>query len=231
MVDGSAAGSADWYRVTATRRPTALLTRAVELMGSRRRALDIGAGAGADARYLLQQGFHVTALDADSEAETYLRALPHQERLIVVIGRIEDFLPGHYDLVYSWMSLFFLSRSQFRLVWQRATSSLQPGGIIALTSLGHSDPWRERPPDAREGWVFIDGGTFLGADDVDELVQNLDVLELEHNTAQLRIGIDGHMERHHIVHLIARKPPCRRPLRRSPTPPPASAGRRRRRQS
>jgi tellurite methyltransferase len=56
-----------------------------------KRALDLGAGAGRDSRFLLEQGFQVTAVDASPGAANELAALPHQERMRIVTARIEEF--------------------------------------------------------------------------------------------------------------------------------------------
>src|SRR5258706_15675273 len=56
----------DWgrfYGFTKDSPPWQLLVRAAALAPRRGSALDLGAGAGRDTRYLLEQGFQVTAVD------------------------------------------------------------------------------------------------------------------------------------------------------------------------
>ena len=55
----------DWgrfYTYTKDSPPWPLLVRAASLVPRNGRALDLGAGAGRDTRYLLEQGFRVTAV-------------------------------------------------------------------------------------------------------------------------------------------------------------------------
>ena len=58
----------DWetfYSLTKDSPPWPSLVRVVSLLPQKGRALDLGAGAGRDTRYLLEQGFQVTAVDRD----------------------------------------------------------------------------------------------------------------------------------------------------------------------
>ena len=76
----------DWarfYKHTRERPPWPRMIRAVSLVAHRDRALDLGCGAGRDTRYLLEQGFQVTAVDADANAMAILVTFP-QEKLRVV---------------------------------------------------------------------------------------------------------------------------------------------------
>jgi len=70
------------------------------------RALDLGAGAGRDTRYLLQQGFHVTAVDNDPQAVAMLRSFP-EEKLQVVQAAFEDVAFETYDLINAQFALPF----------------------------------------------------------------------------------------------------------------------------
>ena len=57
-------GWRDYYRNTRARPPRPLTLKALPHVPSRNQALDLGAGALNDSRYLLAEGFaHVTALD------------------------------------------------------------------------------------------------------------------------------------------------------------------------
>jgi SAM-dependent methyltransferase len=205
--------STAWYRATADRPPTPLVVRAAKLAGGGARALDLGAGGGADTRHLLERAFHVTAVDADPEAEPLLRRLPHQERLRVVICRFEDLAARFddlaappYKLVYSSMSLFFLSRPAFGQVWQTLEGALAPGGVLAVATLGAGDSWQRTRPSFTEEWELAEGGTFLTRDEVDRLLQRFEVLEHTHGENEIRMGPEGHVERHEVVRILARRP-------------------------
>src|SRR5690242_18599651 len=104
--------SHDWarfYGYTKDSPPWPLLMRAAALAPRAGRALDLGAGAGRDTRYLLEQGFTVTAVDADPHAAAYLATLP-QDRLRVVQASFADFefVPASYDLISAQFALPFV---------------------------------------------------------------------------------------------------------------------------
>jgi len=199
--------SRDWYEATYHRPPTPLVVAAVECLGRSGRAVEIGAGAGPDTRYLLQRGFQVTAVDADPAAQAFLERLPSTDRLNIVIERAEDFQPEACDLIYSFLSLFFLRRAAFRRVWDKLVGALVPGSVLAVASLGDRDPWHQSRHTFREGWVLEEGGSFPTAEEWRDLTRDLDVRLLEMEERIVRTGIEGRPERHHIVQVLARSYP------------------------
>ena len=57
-----------FYKRTKDKTPSFLLVQALNHCVRRNDALDLGCGAGRDTRFLLQQGFRVTAVDRNPEA-------------------------------------------------------------------------------------------------------------------------------------------------------------------
>src|SRR5687768_15210206 len=85
-VEGSWAA---YYAGTRGNPPWPLLVRAVAMVPAPGDALDLGCGAGNETRFLLDSGFRVTAVDADSNAVNALRHLAG-ERLRVVQSTFAD---------------------------------------------------------------------------------------------------------------------------------------------
>src|SRR6266852_2382929 len=96
----------DFYQHTSGRPPWPLLVRAVSLLAHKERALDLGCGAGRDTRYLLEQGFQVTAVDADANAMAVLATFP-QEKLRAIQSSFVDLEFESYDLINAHFSLPF----------------------------------------------------------------------------------------------------------------------------
>ncbi|MDB1088567.1 FAD-dependent oxidoreductase [Streptomyces sp. ACA25] len=132
-------------------RPNAdLLREATGLLPGR--ALDLGCGEGADAIWLAEQGWHVTAVDISRTALTRGAA---QARAAGVADRIdwqrhdlaESFPPGRFDLV----SAHFL-HSPVDLPGERilrtAAAAVSPGGVLLVVGHSGPPPWDTGPrPD------------------------------------------------------------------------------------
>ena len=73
----------DFYKITKDRPPWPLLVQAVSLLSQRKDALDLGCGAGRDTRFLLEQGFTVTAVDNDPHAIVLLADFPQNHLRVV----------------------------------------------------------------------------------------------------------------------------------------------------
>lgn len=185
----------DFYKRTKDHPHWPLLERAVQLLGHKDHALDLGSGAGRDTRYLLSQGWHVTAVDSNPTSIEILRELP-QEHLRIVQSTFEDFdyEPEAYDLVSSQFSLPFNPRASFTRVFTRIKQSIKPGGIFTGQFFGIQDEWNT--PESNM--------TFLTHEQVDELLSDMVVLEL---TEEDKIGptASGTLKHWQVFHVIAQK--------------------------
>jgi SAM-dependent methyltransferase len=187
----------DWgrfYSVTKDSAPWPLLVRAAALALREGRALDLGAGAGRDTRYLLEQGFTVTAVDADSRAVELLSALP-QGRLRVVQSSFEDFAFATYDLISAQFALPFIPRDHFADMFAQLKSALAPNGVFAGQFFGDRDEWNT-PGRAM---------TFLTHADAEVRLRGLDVIELIEEDADGKTA-DGSPKHWHVFHILARMP-------------------------
>lgn len=132
----------------------------VEALAKRRpgRALDVGCGEGADALWLAEQGFDVTALDASpkalarGEAERVARVakdgLPRVIRWVAsdAVGDDLPTPPEQYDLVSA--HFVHIPPEERKALWKKLVDAVAPGG--ALLIVGHSledlDAGLRRPP-------------------------------------------------------------------------------------
>jgi len=109
-------------------------------------ALDVGAGEGADALWLAEHGFDVTALDASpsalmrGEAERIQRVKrdgqPRSIRWIASDLLVEDLpaSPKKYDLVIA--HFVHLPEPERKLLWRTLTRAVAPGGTLVI--VGHT---------------------------------------------------------------------------------------------
>ena len=192
----------DWgrfYGFTKDSPPWPLMIRAAALAPRKGRALDLGAGAGRDTRYLLEQGFQVTAVDAEPRAVALLAALPSSAgRLRVVQSSFEDFDfagTAPYDLISAQFALPFIPRDHFSGVFARLKAALSSGGIFAGHFFGVHDESNTPERDM----------TFLTRAEAEALLGDLDIIELTEEDADGHKA-DGSPKHWHVFHILARRP-------------------------
>lgn len=187
----------DWgryYSLTKDSQPWPLLVRAAALAPRHGRALDLGAGAGRDTRYLLEQGFQVTAVDAEPGAVALLAALS-QARLRVVQSTFEDFAFETYDLISAQFALPFTPRDRFAGMFARLKAALAPGGIFTGQFFGVRD--QLNTPDST--------ATFLTRAEAEAQLSDLETIELTEEDADGHKA-DGSPKHWHVFHILTRKP-------------------------
>lgn len=156
-------------------------------------AVELGSGAGIEARFLADSGFRVHALDADASVEPQLVELAESHGITAVIADLETLtaLPAA-DLVLSCATLPFVRREAFEPLWTLIRGSLRPGGVLAVDLFGEKDDWAGTE------------GTYLTRAEIDALLDGLEVLEL---TEEERDGRSFAGPKHwHTVQVIARRP-------------------------
>lgn len=193
--------TANWgnfYGFTKDSPPWPLLMRAAALAPKGGQALDLGAGAGRDTRYLLGQGFQVTAVDAEPGAVALLATLP-QDHLQVMQSTFEDFAfaVATYDLINAQFTLPFIPNESFATVFGRLKAALVPGGVFAGQFFGVHDEWNN--PERAHAM------TFLTRAETEELLSDLEVIELTEEDADGHKA-DGSPKHWHIFHILARRP-------------------------
>ena len=184
----------NFYLHTKDSPPWPLLLRAAALAPMPHRALDLGAGAGRDTRYLLEHGFAVTAVDAEPGAVALLSDSSHPH-LRVLQSTFEDFPFATYDLINAEFTLPFMPRAPFDTVFARIKSALAPGGIFAGQFFGIHDQWNTSDRDM----------TFLTRAETATLLSDLDIIELSEEDEDGHIA-DGSPKHWHVFHILARKP-------------------------
>lgn len=187
---------AEFYKHTRERPPWPRMIRAESLVTRKNRALDLGCGAGRDTRYLLEQGFQVTAVDADANAMAILATFP-QEKLRAVQSSFVDFMFESYDLINAHFCLPFLAREQFYAVFSKVRQALNPDGIFVGQFFGTHDQWNT--PERAEKM------TFLTREEAMQALDGLDVVEFDEEDVDSVVA-DGSPKHWHVFHIIARKP-------------------------
>jgi SAM-dependent methyltransferase len=165
--------------------------------GSRSRyAVDLGCGAGRDARELLQAGWRVLAVDREPAATAMLEDVTPAGLRAALATRVADLATVAVppcDLVNASLSLPFLPAEVFWETWARVLDALSPGGRVAAMLFGDRD-------DAA-------GDPDMTCPAPDAIRASLTAFEVEHWVDREEDGQTALGEAHHFhrVELVARR--------------------------
>lgn len=179
----------EYYKGTAGQPPHPLLLTALLYVPNAGKAIDIGAGALNETRYLLEKGFDITVVDQSHQVEQEAKKMG-SEKIRAFTSRFEDFTfpKESYDLAVAMFSLPFLKREDFSAVFEKTKSSLKRRGIFCGQFFGDRD---ERK--------LATSRTFHTKEQVLELLKDMEVLSFEEEEK-----IKGE-KKWHIFHVVARK--------------------------
>ncbi len=184
-----------YLKHTKNLKPRPLLLETLHYVKNEGQVLDLGAGSLNDTRFLLEYGFHVTAVDSNPSVREYATDLPI-DCFNLVISTFEDFsFPEQkYDLVNAQMALPFNKPETFIHVFNSLKNSLANGGIFAGQFFGTRDEWASRTDR-----------TFHTREEVIEMLKDLTIIKLSEEKKDGTL-VDGSPKHWHIFHVIAQKP-------------------------
>jgi tellurite methyltransferase len=144
-----------YYEVTVDRPAWATVRFAIERFAAEGQdgpsepfAVDLGCGAGRDARELLRAGWRVLAIDREPAALEALRAATPEDLRGHLETRVADLaevaIPA-CDLVNASLSLPFLAPDVFWAAWGRALAAVRAGGRVAAMLFGDRDASADDP--------------------------------------------------------------------------------------
>jgi SAM-dependent methyltransferase len=182
-----------YYVVSGSRKPSPLLIRALKLDGFKT-ALDLGCGAGVDAKEMSGQGLSVTAVDVNPEVKKFFK---DSEEISVQISSFQEFDFQKYDFIFSRSALVFLPPHDFEKVIRKIKKSLNFNGVIAIRLWGINDSAAKRPE--RKGKM-----TFVSKEQLENMFCDFEIIELteEEKDGKTALGQPKHW---HFFNLIARK--------------------------
>ena len=126
----------EYNQATKNKPPSKLL---VKIAGTGGYALDLGAGALNDTRYLVERGYEVDVVDSNPSILDLGKDL--KARLFVSTFDAFDFPTAKYDLINAEYSLPFNPPETFDAMFARPIASLKPGGTFVGRLFGTEDSW------------------------------------------------------------------------------------------
>lgn len=189
-------GWLEFYEITKNKPPSPLLVKSLNFVKNKNNALDLGAGALRDTRFLLQTGFkHITAVDSEPLMVEASKELGNKN-LQVANSRFNDFeyLAEKYDLVNAQWALPFNPPETFGEMWNKVKRSIKNGGIFTGQFFGVNDEWNK--PGTKM--------TFHTKEQIQDLLSDMEILELTEEDKDSTTA--NKTPKHwHVFHVIARK--------------------------
>jgi SAM-dependent methyltransferase len=165
-------------------------------------AIDLGCGVGADSLLMLQNDWHVTAIDIEIFGITKLKEkLEHEvrENLLILEQAFETLHLQQSDWINASFSIPFCKPKSFERLWYEITTSLRSGGHFSGILLGERDSWAKH---------FEDERTFHTYSEIHKMLIEFDVeLFNEIEREGYCMGESGErVEKHwHYYEIVARK--------------------------
>jgi tellurite methyltransferase len=186
----------DWNNYlekTQNRTVQPLLLEALQYVKNPTLALDLGAGALNDSRYLADLGFEVDAVDSNPGSANYLKDTDTHIHLHMASFAAFEYEPLKYSLVSAQYSLPFQPQDEFPITFSKILASLQKEAIITFQLFGKEDSWC-----GREDVSFHD------KEEVQELLRGMQVHKFseEKHTGTTAMGNEKHW---HVFKIIAEK--------------------------
>ena len=104
----------NFIQKTQNRKPISYVADAVKLINTKglKKALDLGCGAGIDAKYLAENDFYVDAVDFSDASIEQTKKICASSKVSVIKSDINEFniITSSYVLIIAWNSLPFLTK-------------------------------------------------------------------------------------------------------------------------
>jgi cyclopropane fatty-acyl-phospholipid synthase-like methyltransferase len=183
----------EYNKNTANNPPRKLCQEAVGLVEHKDFALDVGAGALNDTKYLLSLGFTVKAVDYNPSVHNLATDI-NSQRLSVEVSSLEDYNPpkNTFNYINAMFTLPFVKPEYFKEVFGRLYESLADNGIMAFQLFGDKDQWADTTGEDR----FHVNMTFLDKDQVFDLLKGKNVIKNEEVLEETKLAVGGYRNSH-----------------------------------
>jgi len=187
----------DWPQyidLTKNKPPRKLLVRALEYVREKETALDLGAGALNDSKYLVAAGFK-TVIAVDIEKKLELSNGLDKNIFIFKQIKIEDydFPVDYFNLINAQFVLPFIASKEIGRVLDDILKSLRRNGIFTGQFFGINDDWRDR-----------DGISCYSKAEIMDFFSGFEIIDLQEGEKNDQTALGG-LKHWHLFHFIVKK--------------------------
>ena len=190
--------SEEYYNKTKGNNPSGLIKTFFfmnfdkELKG--KTAIELGTGAGNDAKYLLEKGFKVTCIDKEKKSkEITMSQITQNENLKFELQEFENLKLDKADLIYSCFSLHFCNPEKFDCLMDEITENVKSNGFFVGNFLGQED-----------GWYGNERMTFLSKEKVLDYFKDFEI-KYYAEKKYVKDAVIGGKKNWHVFEIIAMK--------------------------
>jgi SAM-dependent methyltransferase len=184
-----------YINTTKNKPPRELLVRALGYLKDKEAALDLGAGALNESKYLLNNGFKkVIAVDKEENLDL-INEINNKAFTFEKVA-IEDYIfpKSTFSLINAQFILPFIKRDDIKRIINSISNSLKAEGIFVGQFFGIKDDWSSAP----DIYAYTEK-------EVKEFLADLDITYFQEEEKDGQTAMDG--EKHwHLFHFIAKKP-------------------------
>lgn len=134
-----------YIQASINRKPINILVELLEKIEKtkERNALDLGCGAGIEAKYLAQKGFLVDAVDSSKESISQTKKTCKNFPVNVVERNIFEYeiKPKKYSIIVFWNVLPFLEKTKSLELIKRIEAGIITNGYLVFSFYGPKDDW------------------------------------------------------------------------------------------
>lgn len=155
-------------------------------------AIDLGTGAGNDARYLVEKGFKVTCIDKEEKSKGIIMN-QNNKSLKFELQEFENLKLNKADLINACFSLHFCNPNRFEKMMIEITSSINKKGFFVGNFLGKEDEWNGNNQE-----------TFLNKEEILNYFKNFKIMYFAEKK-YIKDTILGETKNWHVFEIIAMK--------------------------
>lgn len=186
---------ANYYKAKENNPPSKLLVDAIQYVKVKNKVLELGAGGLVDAKFLLEQGFDVVAIDSSPASAKLAEEIKNEHFSFIQSEYFYyDFKSDFFDLVSAQLALPFSAQETFFQLFENIKKSLKPEGVFTGHFFGINDEWNDGKSKM----------TFHTKEQVENLLQGLTVIKLVEKESDKKTAL-GKLKHWHQFFVIAKK--------------------------
>lgn len=196
--------------------PVKLLAQYYHYLDKSGPVLDVGAGTGRNAIFLVRQGFKVDAIEPSHVGADIIRNMAEKEELQIntYVSGFADFLPqgGPYSGILVLGLVQLLSWDEIGLLMQKIRAWTSNGSLVFVTAWTTIDPaFEKRKAEleeiGRNSFMNPDGNltTYLEQNEILRLFEGFDIIHHHEGLGAWHSHSHGTPERHGSVEAVFRK--------------------------